>query len=143
MKSDGTYSLELNNCDGTQSTILAAAACTVQVSTLITSPFSLSWGSSIFAKVMAINVYGNSATSQSGNGAVIITYADAPLSLTETVAARQATKITFTWTAGLLSGGSSVIDYQVFQAITSVGTYTSIATGVTPLSYTAVGLTPG
>jgi hypothetical protein len=83
----------------------------VLVSTLKNSPFSLEWGSSIFAKVVAINDYGRSLESPEGNGAVIITYADKPTNLAETVSARTATTITFTWVAGLLNGGSTVIDY--------------------------------
>ena len=113
------------------------------VSTLINTPFSLAWGSDIYAEVVAINDYGRSLTSEAGNGAKIINYADKPVSLTETVSARTATTITFTWVAGPLERGSAVFDYQIFRAVASVGVYTSIATEVTSLSYTATGLTTG
>jgi cellulose 1,4-beta-cellobiosidase len=142
-KSDGTFSLELNDCDGTDTTIISDTACTVLVSTLINTPFSLAWGSDIYAEVVAINDYGRSLTSESGNGAKIIYYADKPVSLTETVSDRSATSITFSWAAGALVRGSAVFDYQIFRAVASVGTYTSIATGVTTLSYTAEGLVTG
>lgn len=63
-KSDGTFSLELNDCDGTDTTIISDTACTVLVSTLINTPFSLAWGSDIYAEVVAINDYGRSLTSE-------------------------------------------------------------------------------
>jgi hypothetical protein len=113
------------------------------VSTLINTPFSLAWGSDIYAEVVAINDYGRSLTSDLGNGAKIIEYADKPVNLAETVSARTATTITFSWAAGALERGSAVFDYQIFRAVASVGTYTSIATGVTTLSYTAEGLVTG
>ena len=90
---------------------MGEAKCTVLVSTLRNDPFFLEWGSSIVAKVVAINIYDRSLESPEGNGAVIINYADKPLGLTETVSARQATSITFTWTAGPLERGSAVFDY--------------------------------
>lgn len=59
-KQDGTFSLELNDCDATDPTIVGDRKCTVLVSTLKNAPFSLEWGSSIFAKVVAINDYDRS-----------------------------------------------------------------------------------
>jgi hypothetical protein len=56
------------------------------------------WGSSVYAKVIAINVYGKSAQSESGNGAIIITYPDAPLEFIENYSLRTATNLGFTWT---------------------------------------------
>lgn len=100
--------MELNDCDGTLSTIVSAKKCTVQVSTMKNAPFSLAWGASIEAKVVAINAYGRSLDSAVGNGAVIITYADKPTNLTETVSLRSATTISFTWVAPLFIGGSTV-----------------------------------
>jgi len=76
---------------------------------------------------------------------VIIYYADKPVSLTEIISARQATSITFTWTAGALERGSAVFDYQIYRAVESVGIYTSIANGTkySERPYTALGLTTG
>jgi hypothetical protein len=51
------------------------------------------WGSSIYAKVTAINLYGNSIESLEGNGAIILTNPDAPLSVMEYYPARTATTI--------------------------------------------------
>lgn len=63
-----TYSTELNNCDRSSST---STTCTIPVQILRESPFSLPWGSSVYAIVIATNAYGDSAQSNPGNGAVI------------------------------------------------------------------------
>lgn len=42
-------------------------------------PYSLAWGSSIYAKVSATNSKGTSVVSQGGNGAIIWTNPDAPI----------------------------------------------------------------
>ena len=143
LESDGnSYSMELSDCDASEATIRDAHSCSVQVSTLINEPFSLTWGSSVVAKVVAYNLYGDSLTSESGNGAVIITYADAPLNLQETVSARTANSITFSWTAGFKNGGSAVTSYRLSYDGAS-GVYTELASGVAITHYTATGLTAG
>ena len=58
-------------------------SCTIPVVSLKNSPFDLPWGSSIFAKVIAINDYGNSLSSLEGNGAIITTTPDPPIDITE------------------------------------------------------------
>jgi hypothetical protein len=78
------------------------------------APFSLEWGTSIVVKIRAYNFYGDSETSDPGNGAVIITYADAPLDLAEVVASRTPTSITITWNEGFENGGSTVSDYRIW-----------------------------
>jgi len=75
-----TYSTELTHCDSSSST---TTTCTIPVTVLRASPFSLSWGSSVYAKVLASNIYGNSLVSSEGNGAIITTTPDAPINLTE------------------------------------------------------------
>jgi hypothetical protein len=42
-------------------------------------PYSLPWGSEVYARVTAINIYGNSVESVEGNGAIILTQPDAPI----------------------------------------------------------------
>jgi hypothetical protein len=51
-----TYITDSTNCNGSSSTIVSATSCTIPVSTLIASPYSLPYGSSIFAKITAINI---------------------------------------------------------------------------------------
>jgi len=72
--------------------------CLVPISTLTSAPFSLPWGSSIFAKIQAKNLYGLSGISSGGNGAIILTNPDAPLSLTEVMAAKTSKSIGLSWT---------------------------------------------
>jgi hypothetical protein len=55
-ESDGvSYSLELQDCDGSLKAIIDNASCTVQVDTLLAAPFNLAYGSSIYATVSAYN----------------------------------------------------------------------------------------
>lgn len=110
--------------------------------TLRSPPFSLDWGSSIYAKVVATNLYGDSLTSNDGNGAIIITYPDAPLNLVELESARTATSITFTWIEGEQNGGSTVFSYRVWSDNAS-GTLSVLDSGVAQTSYTATSLTAG
>jgi len=55
------------------------------------------WGSHIYAKVIAFNVYGDSQESQVGNGAIILTYPDAPVNVQELYAGRSATTLGLQW----------------------------------------------
>jgi len=91
------YSEELVSCDGSDSTILANTECSIPVPTLLASPFSLAWGSNIYAKVVAYNSYGESEISEAGNEAIILTIPDAPVMLAEVVEMRTDNSITFTW----------------------------------------------
>jgi len=100
------------------------------------------WGSSIYAKVIASNVYGASATSNVGNGAVILTNPDAPLNLAEVVASRAPTSITISWSAGINNGGAPVLDYTIYFA-QSGSSFTTLKVGLAALTYTATGLTSG
>jgi hypothetical protein len=82
-QSDSAYSEEISNCDGTQSSIIASATCLVPVSALRTAPFNLDWGTHVYARVIATNVYGSAEASEAGNGAKITTYPDQPTGLAE------------------------------------------------------------
>lgn len=55
-----TFVTEPTSCD---MTLRLSTQCTIPVTTLIAAPFSLPWGSSVFAKVSAKNVYGESSES--------------------------------------------------------------------------------
>jgi len=55
------------------------------------APFNLPWGSSVYAKVIATNIYGNSLPSNFGNGAIILTYPDAPTTLQNNLSVSRAT----------------------------------------------------
>jgi hypothetical protein len=137
-----TYQLETTSCDGSDAAIISAAQCLIPISTLRASPFSLPWGSSVFAQLVGYNSYGDSAISPAGNGAIILTVPDAPTSLAEVTTSRTATSITFNWSAGASNGGAVVIDFRV-NFDQALSTYMIRASGVTSTQYTATGLTPG
>lgn len=53
-------------------TIINTRTCTVPISVFIGTPYSLPWGSSIWATVQAVNIIGNGPVSAGGNGALIL-----------------------------------------------------------------------
>jgi hypothetical protein len=69
---------------------VTAHCCSVLISDLIVAPYHLAWGSSVYAKVEAINLIGTSVISTSGNGAIILTVPDAPVSLSNVAATTSA-----------------------------------------------------
>ncbi len=71
--------------------------CTVPITDVLTAPYNLAWGSSIYAKVTATNAYGTSAASDVGNGAVILTNPDPPAGVGFNAALSSASFITVTW----------------------------------------------
>jgi hypothetical protein len=70
------------NCDGTtQSVIVTNKQCSVPISVLTTAPYLLTLGDNVYAKVIAINFYGESIQSDSGNGGTILYVPSAPVGL--------------------------------------------------------------
>ena len=78
-KQDGTYAEDLVNCE---MALDVATSCSVPVQVLVDT-FGLEWGSSVYANVIATNVYGDSTQSADGNGAVIVTTPGTPTGLDE------------------------------------------------------------
>jgi len=67
--------------------------------------------------------------SNNGNGAVILTNPDAPISLANNPVVTSATKIGLTWSEGAANGGSPVIDYRLtFDQGT--GSWVTYASGI-------------
>jgi hypothetical protein len=142
-QSDAVFSQDMVNCDGTVASIVSAQQCTVPISVLTSAPYSLSFGNSIFAKVVAINYYGESLESDSGNGAIVVLVPDSPIVLADNTDVTTAYVIGFTWQDGLSSGGSPVIDYRISYD-QSTGVYQYLDSGITDKNYqTQVVLTPG
>jgi hypothetical protein len=112
-KSDLTYSTETMNCDGSKTTIISSTRCTIPLNTLTAAPFSLSLGNIVFAKVIAYNYYGDSATSQVGSGAVIVLVPDAPINLINDPTITNSFRIGFSWSEGTSNGGAEVIDFSI------------------------------
>jgi len=143
-QSDGsTFSIDSTNCDGSDATIRDAASCSVPITALMAAPYSLNWGDSVYAKVKATNVVGDSAESSAGNGATLLTNPDAPVSLAEDTVATTATNIAMTWSAGAADGGTAVIDYRVSYKLSSDASFAVLQSGVTTTSYSTSALTQG
>jgi hypothetical protein len=137
-----TYTEETANCNGLDSTVISGHSCSVLISDLITAPYHLTWGSSIYAKVTAINIINNSLESLEGNGAIILTIPDAPTDLANVPAVTTSSQIGLIWNEGSANGGSPIIDYTVSYGI-DTGSYTMTETSITDTSYTVLGLTVG
>lgn len=112
-----TYATELTGCDGSDSTIAANKQCVIAVADLIVAPFSLPWGTSVYAKVIATNVKGDSTESNSGNGAIIVTIPDPPVNLLENVPDRSYSRLGLKWEEAAFNGGTNVIDYRLWRAV--------------------------
>ena len=130
-----TYNTELVNCFGGNSVIIAAAKCTIPFSTLQAAPFNLVWGASVFAKFTATNIVNSSDESTPGNGAILVTYPDAPASVANDALTTDATKVRITWVAPVFNGGTTIIDYRVSWDLGS-GSFQYLQSGVTATSYT-------
>lgn len=114
-QSDGsTYSQDLTDCNGADSTIIQTRRCTIPFDTLRAAPFSLPWGSSIYAKIVATNIMGNSLNSIAGNGAKITREPDPPMNLVTNTLVSNAERIGIIWDNGPESGGVPVLDYRVW-----------------------------
>jgi hypothetical protein len=107
------FSTELETCNGSDSAIISARSCVVPVNLLRTAPFSLEWGSSIWAKITVTNIIGTTAYSAPGNGAIMLTSSDAPLDLSNVPDITTGSQVGLMWTDGLVSGGAPVEDYQL------------------------------
>lgn len=110
---DVNFSQDVVNCNGSDSTIRNSLSCQVPFTSLRTTPFSLQWGSSLYAKVTAVNAYGNSVESTEGNGAIILTNPDAPLNFVNVPGITLGTRIGLSWVEGNSNGGTAVIDYSI------------------------------
>lgn len=137
------WSVESTNCDGSDSTILSDAQCTVTVTSLRASPFQLAWGSSIYARVIATNNLGSSIASDAGNGAVILTYPAEPLNLENNLDVTWATVIGLKWDEGVESGGTPVIDYTVFSRDSITLVWIERQVGVVGTAVTLDSFNPG
>jgi hypothetical protein len=101
---------------------------------LTSSPYLLTLGDSVFAKVVAINFYGESISSDAGNGGTILSVPSSPVGLANNVAVTTATVVGLTWNNGISTGGSPIIDYRVSYD-QSTGVYVVLGTGIVPRSY--------
>jgi hypothetical protein len=108
----------------------------VKVATLTAAPFNIAWGGSIYAKVTAVNILGESISSLVGNGAIILTFPDEPINLANNLEVTWGTTIGLTWDEGSSNGGTSVIDYTVFSLASDAADWIELETGVPATSTT-------
>lgn len=85
----------------------------------------------MFAKVIATNFYGDSSQSTEGNGAIILTVPDAPLSLANNPSVTTKSKIGLTWAQGLENGGTAVIDFSIQFKQVGDTSFVDLASAVT------------
>ena len=143
LHSDAQASSEsLTYCDGTDETIITNTQCTIPIGQLRSAPYSLSWGSSVQVRVQAINLYGSSTHSTYGNGAIILTYPDAPVNLAEDLTQKTGTKIGLQWEEGAANGGAVVEDYRI-SSNQGTGEWVYLYTGVAFTSWVITDLTAG
>lgn len=142
MKSDGTYVEDSTVCDGSDPNVVAAQSCTFASSHFTGATFGLAWGSSITAKVTAVNYLGSSVESDPGNGAVILTVPGTPENLSNNVVVSSGDRIGLTWDASSFVSGADTIDYKI-EYDQGLLVFTTLETGVTETSYTATSLTAG
>jgi hypothetical protein len=69
------------DCDGSDADIMSQKRCEIPFTTFTEAPFNIVWGSSIYAKVKATSIMGDSLSSTAGNGAVITKIPDPPIDL--------------------------------------------------------------
>ena len=114
-ENDGvTYSANDEACDGSDSAVMAAKRCTVPFTKFREDPFNLAWGSSIYARVYASNIMGDSLFSPAGNGAMITTVPSAPTNIEFDPALSNAVQIKVTWQTPLENGGVEILDYRIW-----------------------------
>ena len=114
------------------------------VANLRQNPFIIQWGSSIYARIIATNVYGSSKASEAGNGAVILTYPDAPINLAVNSDITVGSTVGLTWDEGAQNGGTTVLDYTVYSRSSQETDWsirsTTVGTSVTLVNFN-LGLT--
>ena len=132
---DGEYRHETTECDGNSAEVIANRVCLISLSRLTAAPYSLVLDESIWVKVIATNIYGDSEFSVEGNGALIKLVPDAPISLACDFAATNAFTIALTWFNGLSNGGLDILDYDIYYDEALGGEYTLIGNNIEFLYY--------
>lgn len=139
---DVSFTTAVEDCDGSNLAVVSARSCFVQIATLKLAPFNIAWGSEVFAKVTAINIYGESEESEEGNNAIILTVPDAPLNLIGVESLTNGVQIGLTWQIGAFEGGTEVIDYRLWSD-QAKGSYIVIAENILGTDFIVTSLTTG
>lgn len=124
----------MENCDGRWASVVSETSCTVPLLILQAAPYNWVRGDSIFAKISASNVWGESALSNSGNGAIVVTIPSPPINLLNNASVTTDTKIGFSWSDGIQTGGKPITEYRVSWDRAS-GSWVTLESGLTTKSY--------
>jgi hypothetical protein len=105
----------IEECPAADYELLSNTQCSVPVATLRASPFDLQHSDAVVAKVIAVNVIGESEISDEGSGASIFVpvVPDAPKSLSHNPSGTSMTTASFSWSNGASNGGKPVLDYLI------------------------------
>lgn len=107
-------------------------------------PFSLTWGDNLVAKVIAINVKGESEESDPTSvGGIILTQPDAPASVADVPSVTSKDTVGLTWLEGAQNGGSPVIDYRVSYNQGYGTVFYTLESNIVDLPYSANPLVVG
>lgn len=140
-QTDGIFFSEVStDCPSDDANLLSNTECEIQIPTLKAYPFSLEDGQLVYAKIVAVNVIGESNDSEVATGSTVFTpiVPGAPINLVNNPEGTSKSTASFTWQDST-SGGKVIIDYKI-QTDQALGMWTDIATDVTTRSYTATGL---
>jgi hypothetical protein len=141
---NSTFSVSTTDCNGALLSIRTETKCSVPISTLRGTQYELTWGSIVYAKVLAYNDYDSSQVSTVGGSAKILTVPNAPIAVSELYSSRTATSLGLQWSiAGYgvtKDGGSPVINYQVTY---TTGSTTIVVPNIADTKYTANNLVNG
>ena len=123
---------------------MEALSCLIPSTTFVSAVYGLNWGDSVYAKVVAYNVYGPSNDSPLSNPTVLMTNPDPPINLIENTALRSFTQIALVWDDGVSNKGSSIVNYvvSIAQGANSVA-FTVLENESLVKNYVATGLTVG
>lgn len=126
-KADGTFNIDFTYCDGEAPATMSERRCEIPAVSFVSELYGLTWGDSVYAKVVAHNVYGDSQESALSNPTLLMTTADAPINLQELTSLRSANAIGMIWEDGASEFGAPVTDYTI-----------SIAIGLTSTDFTVL-----
>jgi hypothetical protein len=89
---------------------IPSTTCTVPISVLESTAYSLVDGDSVYAQMVAYNCHGASVASTVDNGAIIPRVADAPL---PRCISQSASTVDIAWDNGVNTGGTPITAYQI------------------------------
>lgn len=138
IQSDGsTFTEETTYCDGSDSTVISQLYCQVPMTTLAASPYSLTYGTDIKAKVSATNAVGTSGTSGQSTSFTQLETVPVTMGAVSSGSSTDDTQIEVSWSAlstDADTGGSAITSYQIqWDSGTAGVTYTTLQ-GLSPYS---------